>query len=48
MNQQTAVPPVRIRELTAAYGERPMSSVCADDYTAAIDGLVSRIVDAAG
>jgi hypothetical protein len=40
---QTAVPPVRMREWAESFGDRNLYSICTDDYTPALTEIANRI-----
>jgi hypothetical protein len=42
-NNQTAVPPVRMREWAENFGDRNLYSICDDDYTPALKAIADRI-----
>ena len=42
---QTAVPPVRLREFTEAFTQGNMFSVCSDNYAPALEAIADKIID---
>jgi hypothetical protein len=45
MEQQTAIPPVRLAELTTHFTENNMHSICSDDYAPALAAIAESIAD---
>ncbi len=42
--EQTAVPPVRLREFAENFGDRNLFSVCSNDYTPALEELANTLI----
>ncbi len=43
--EQTALPPVRLKEFAESFGDRNLFSVCSDDYTPALEELANTLIE---